>query len=109
MEYVRRAIGAVGPVVLGGFLLAIPLLLAPRPVQANTSTCAGYDTVECSTLEYCVGIKYFGAGVCVTNVSYWPEVNVILQEELNEKLQINLMENMGDYVHGAGSGGGGTF
>jgi len=107
MEYLRRAIQAVGPVVLGGCLLAVPLLFAPQPAQAYSDPCAGYDTVECSTLEYCIGVKYFGAGVCVTNVTYWPPVNVILQEAVEDHL--NLLENMGDYVHGAGSGGGGAF
>lgn len=95
MEWVRRIFRAVGPVVVGACLLAFPLLFAPEPAQANTGDCAGYDTVECSTLEWCIGVKWFGFGLCMTNYSYWPAVSVILQE------------SMGDYIHG--SGGGGAF
>lgn len=109
MEWIRRIVHGAGPVVLGGCLLALPILFAPKPAQASTGNCAGYDTVECSTLEWCIGPKEFGIGLCVTNVSYYPPVTVILTEAMEDL--INIEEGMGDYIHdiGDGGGGGGAF
>ncbi|MDX1566277.1 MAG: hypothetical protein R3223_00655 [Longimicrobiales bacterium] len=111
MEWVRRLFHGVGPVILGAFLLAAPILFTPEPVQASSSECGGYDTVECSTLEWCLGAKYFGMGLCVTSVSYYPPVVIHVREALEDQMDINLWEGMGDYVHGTpdGGGGGGTF
>ncbi|MFW6200625.1 MAG: hypothetical protein ACOC8K_08630 [Gemmatimonadota bacterium] len=90
--------------------MTLPILFAPRPAQAESSSCGGYDTVECSVLEWCFGPKELGLGVCVSNHSYYPPVTVHVSEALDDQMDVDLWEGMGDYVHdGSGTGGGGTF
>lgn len=103
MKVLNSVLRAVGPVVVGASLLALPLLFAPEPVQASSSgDCAGWDTVECSTTEWCIGFKWFGFGLCHTSHNYWPPVTVITDP----------VGDWSDYYHtddGFGGGGGGSF
>lgn len=107
MKLGRWLFRTFGPVALGVSLLAFPLLFAPDPAGAATTTdCGGYETVECQTIEVCLGIKWLGFEYCQSSTSYWPAVTMILQEELNDDF-MDIDHLYDDLVYGGG--GGGTF
>jgi len=98
---------AFGPVALGLSLLAFPLLFAPNRAAAASSTdCGGYETVECQTIEVCLGIKWLGFEYCQSSTSYWPAVTTILREELEDEFA-DFEDLYGDLIYS--SGGGGAF